>query len=153
VTPQTVEKLYHDTTLLIFACFVVLVLRKPIVALLGRISKNKNPLTGETEFNTELGTPAGTIKQAVLVAENPDDKPALYQLLASTLDNTAKQHLILMTEKNVLIPYVQIFGHRYQFGTKGKYHAVGMFDGDQFLKNSGAPISSFSSLMWNQSYE
>ena len=73
------------------------------------------------------------VQQAAKVANNPTDTTAIYQLLDSILDNTFKQHLIFMAEKNVQFPYVP-WGQTYQHGTRGKGWASGGFQGDEFLQ-------------------
>ncbi len=76
---------------------------------------------------------APVVQQAAKVASNPTDTTAVYQLIDNIIDNTFKQHLILMAEKNALFPYVP-FGHTYQHGTRGKGWATGGFRGDEFLR-------------------
>lgn len=68
------------------------------------------------------------------VEKDPEDKNAQYSLINSLIDSVLRQHLILMHEKNIEIPYNDMYGHRYALGTKNKYLANGMFQPGDFVR-------------------
>jgi hypothetical protein len=68
------------------------------------------------------------------VEKDPEDKNAQYDLINSLIDSVIQQHLILMHEKNVEIPYTDMFGHTYALGTKNRYLANGMFQPMDFVR-------------------
>jgi hypothetical protein len=68
------------------------------------------------------------------IEKDPQDKDAQYNLINSLLDSTIRQHMILMHEKAVEIPYSDMFGHQYKLGTKNKHMAHGMFQPGDFVR-------------------
>lgn len=50
LTHENFPSIYHDTIYAIVLLIAFFLLREPITNLLGRISSNKNPVTGETNF-------------------------------------------------------------------------------------------------------
>lgn len=74
------------------------------------------------------------VKLVKKVEENPQDKDAQYNLIDSLLDPVTRQHLILMEEFDVEIPYTDMFGHKYDLGTKDKHKANGHFMPRDFVE-------------------
>ena len=71
-----------------------------------------------------------------MVEKDPEDKNAQYNLINSLITPDIRQHIILMYERSVEIPYSEfsIIGHRYSLGTRQKHLANGMFRASEFIK-------------------
>jgi hypothetical protein len=67
-------------------------------------------------------------------SKDPSDLTAVYSLLFNILDNTIHQHLILMAEKSVDLPFLQTFGHRYFHGTEDHHCSNGYFNSAEFAR-------------------
>ena len=79
----------------------------------------------------------GVAAQVELVREierNPTNQSAQFGLVNSLLDETFRQHIILMSEQNVDIPLNDMFSHNYSHGTKDKYFGNGMFSSREFVQ-------------------
>ena len=80
------------------------------------------------------GVPQEAVLQAARVTRDPTDKTAVYQFLSYILDHTFQQHLILMAENSVEIPYDTMMGHPYDHGTRNRNSAHGFFQAREFAR-------------------
>lgn len=68
------------------------------------------------------------------IERNPKNQDAQFGIVNSLLDEVYRQHLILMSEQNVDIPYSDMFSHKYSLGTKNQHLGNGMFQSGDFVK-------------------
>lgn len=87
---------------------------------------------------------SGIAQQVELVREieqNPDNRDAQHNLVNSLLDENFRQHIILMHEKGVDLPYADTYSHKFQLGTRDKHFGNGVFPSRDFVnKLEGTPF-------------
>lgn len=69
-----------------------------------------------------------------MVEKHPSDKNAQFNLIDSLLEPVTRQHLIIMQDFSVDIPYDDMFGHRYEMGTQNKHYWQGHFAARDFVQ-------------------
>jgi hypothetical protein len=68
------------------------------------------------------------------VEAKPSDQLAQFKLINSLIDETARQHIILMHEKNIPLRIGDFFGHSFETGTPRKGWTSGTMSGQTFCE-------------------
>lgn len=67
------------------------------------------------------------------VERDPENAEAKFKLIDSLIDDEIRQHLILMKEKGIDLPYGGFYGPKFELGGERHWQS-GMFDGAKFAK-------------------
>ncbi len=121
--------------LLVASAFFLILWNRPYVFYPPSEYGSIDPKTFVSAIRQEV--PPKIVEQAKLVASverDPADTDAQFRLIDSMLDETHRQHLILMHENSCDLPYGELwFGHKYEMEYENGGAAIGSFDGRSFL--------------------
>lgn len=74
------------------------------------------------------------ISMAELVEAKPTDKTAQFKLIDSLIDEPARQHIILMHERDISLRIGDFFGHQFETGREGKGWTSGNLSGQSLCE-------------------
>jgi len=78
---------------------------------------------------------AQQIEMVNLLEQSPQNAEATFKLIDSLIDESIRQHLILMREKNVALPFrSEIFGHRFELAKNDGHFQFGGISGKEIAE-------------------
>ena len=84
------------------------------------------------------GQIARTLSEQIIMVEKvesaPSDQSAQFKLIDSLIDETARQHIILMHEKNISLQIGSFTGHTFETGKEGKGWTRGNMSGQSMCE-------------------
>lgn len=126
--------------LLVAAAFFVILWNRPFVFYSPSEYGSIDPKTFISAMKSSISPMVAEQVQMVRqVGEFPDNKDAQFCLIDSLIDDVSRQHLILMFEQHIEIPFSHFSqSHRYELGTRNESWAGGVLSGrDLFRKLEG----------------